>query len=64
VTALAESIAAIPGRVYAEMTRRDLTYRELAADAGVGLTTAYRIVQGTGDPRMSTLVQLARWLDR
>jgi transcriptional regulator with XRE-family HTH domain len=63
VSGLAESIAAIPGRVYAEMTRRDLSYRDVAAETGLSLSVLYRLVQGSVDPSMSTLVVLARWLD-
>lgn len=61
---LPDAIAAVPARVRSEMDRRGLSYRDLAGESGISLNTAWRVAQGSVDPRLSTVVALARWLER
>jgi transcriptional regulator with XRE-family HTH domain len=60
---LSDQIAAVPGLVRAEMQCRGLTYRDVATESGIKLMTVWNVVNGTVDPKLSTLVRLARWLE-
>ena len=63
MSSLAEAIAQLPARVRGEMTARRLTYRDVARGAGVPLNTVHKLTVGAQDPRMSTLIKLAYWLE-
>jgi transcriptional regulator with XRE-family HTH domain len=63
VTELVAALDALPGRVRDTMLRHELTYRDVAAGTGLSVSAVYRLANGVGDPRQSTIVDVARWLD-
>lgn len=60
---LVEWLEALPAIVRAERERRGLSYRAAADELGIAYPDLHRLEHGKGNPRMSTLLMIAQWMD-
>lgn len=56
-------LEALLSLVREERERRGISYRAWESESGVSFNVLFRIMENSIDPRLSTVIKLAKWLD-